>query len=65
MRPLFSSSIALSFLMILIAVGSAGAQQAAPEAPNAPWLNPDLPIDQRVDSLVSQMTLEEKASGGA
>ena len=26
------------------------------------YLNPSLPIDQRVDDLVSRMTLEEKAS---
>ena len=25
-----------------------------------PWLNPSLPIDQRVDSLISKMTLEQK-----
>ncbi len=37
------------------------AQDAAPPA-NAPYLNPSLPIDQRVDDLVSRMTLEEKAS---
>jgi beta-glucosidase len=27
-----------------------------------PWLDPDLPIDQRVKSLVSQLTLKEKIS---
>jgi beta-glucosidase len=27
-----------------------------------PWLNPDLPTDQRVDALIAQMTLTEKAS---
>ncbi|HWS00557.1 MAG TPA: hypothetical protein VN249_08060, partial [Prolixibacteraceae bacterium] len=26
-----------------------------------PYLNPDLPVDQRVDDLISRMTLEEKA----
>jgi beta-glucosidase len=30
--------------------------------PNAAWLNSSLPVDQRVNALVSQMTLEEKAS---
>ena len=29
---------------------------------NAPYLNPALPIEQRVDDLISRMTLEEKAS---
>jgi beta-glucosidase len=37
------------------------AQGNAP-APAAPYLDPALPIDQRVDDLVSRMTLEEKAS---
>jgi len=27
-----------------------------------PWLDPELPIDERVDDLVSRMTLEEKVS---
>jgi beta-glucosidase len=36
------------------------AQEAAPS--NPPYLNPTLPIDQRVEDLVSRMTLEEKAS---
>src|ERR1700690_1792985 len=39
------------------------AQSAAPVAPaDAPYLNPALPIEQRVDDLVSRMTLREKAS---
>jgi beta-glucosidase len=37
------------------------AQGNAP-APDAPYLDPALPIDLRVDDLVSRMTLEEKAS---
>ncbi|MBZ5584386.1 MAG: glycoside hydrolase family 3 C-terminal domain-containing protein, partial [Acidobacteriia bacterium] len=43
-------------LILLMAVlpGPAAGQQPA-------WLNPSLPIDQRVDALVSQMTMEEKA----
>jgi len=28
--------------------------------PNAPWFNTGLPVEQRVEALVSQMTLEEK-----
>ncbi len=46
-----------SFLM---ASGSF-AQSTASDAP-APYLNPSLPIQQRVDDLVSRMTLEEKVS---
>jgi beta-glucosidase len=37
------------------------AQGNAP-APDAPYLDPALPIDLRVDDLVSRLTLEEKAS---
>ena len=32
------------------------------DEPTPDYLNPDLPIEQRVDDLVSRMTLEEKAS---
>jgi len=35
-------------------------QQAA--SADQPWMNPALSLDQRVSSLVSQMTMEEKAS---
>ena len=38
-----------------------GAQTQEPSNP-LPYLNPGLPISQRVDDLVSRMTLEEKAS---
>ncbi|HZC44460.1 MAG TPA: glycoside hydrolase family 3 C-terminal domain-containing protein [Acidobacteriaceae bacterium] len=36
--------------------------QAAPGKTSAPYLNPAIPIQQRVDDLVSKMTLEEKVS---
>ena len=43
---------------------NAAAQTAATQrdtsATARPWLNPSLPIDQRVNDLVSQLTLEEK-----
>ena len=32
------------------------------QKPVLPYLNPDLPMDQRVDDLIGRMTLEEKAS---
>jgi beta-glucosidase len=41
-------------------MGSAHAE--VPGATTRPWLDPDLPIDQRVHSLVSQLTLKEKIS---
>jgi beta-glucosidase len=37
------------------------AQNAEP-TPSAPYRDPSLPIDQRVDDLIARMTLEEKAS---
>jgi beta-glucosidase len=39
---------------------TSSASQPAPT--NAPYLNPSLPIEQRVDDLVSRMALEEKIS---
>jgi len=36
--------------------------QSTEPTPTAPYLDPSMPIDQRVDDLVSRMTLEEKAS---
>ncbi len=33
---------------------------ARAQQPDKPWLNPALPTDQRVDALISKMTLEEK-----
>ena len=38
------------------------AAQAAPKQKQLPYLDPALPIDQRVNDLVERMTLEEKAS---
>jgi beta-glucosidase len=42
--------------------GQASVSQVSPEIANAPFRNPSLPIDKRVDDLVSRMTLEEKVS---
>jgi beta-glucosidase len=50
--------IALCFLIIS---STATTQEAKPDT-DAPYLNPGLPIDRRVDDLVSRMTLEEKVS---
>src|SRR6202012_918007 len=35
---------------------------ASAQNANQPWYNPDLPTDQRVNALIAQMTLSEKAS---
>src|ERR1017187_10996210 len=51
------------FAAVLILTAGAGpalGQQTAAETQPA-YLNPSLPLDQRVDDLVSRMTMEEKA----
>src|SRR5882762_10693684 len=60
----FTKQIAM---VALVVAGFAGAPsrllaQLVASPSKAPYLDPLLPIDQRVDDLVSQMTLEEKAS---
>ncbi len=47
----------LLFCLIFMGSSAVLAQQ-----PVLPYLNPDLPIDQRVDDLISRMSLAEKAS---
>ena len=47
----------LIMCLILLIGNTAFAQK-----PVLPYLNPDLPMDQRVDDLIGRMTLEEKAS---
>src|SRR6266550_4109175 len=42
--------------------GSASSQSAAPDLSKAPFRNPALPIEQRVNDLVSRMTLDEKTA---
>jgi beta-glucosidase len=67
---MYSKQLRRLFAIVVIAVASLAftstrllAQSAAPVAPaDAPYLNPALPIEQRVDDLVSRMTLREKAS---
>ena len=50
----------LACLSLCMAVCSVGSAQEAPA--DAPYLNPKLSIEQRVDDLISRMTLEEKIS---
>jgi len=50
-----------TFLLLISCFGLAVGQQAGAGSQPA-YLNPALPIDQRVDDLVSRMTMEEKAS---
>ncbi|HVH88740.1 MAG TPA: glycoside hydrolase family 3 C-terminal domain-containing protein, partial [Terriglobales bacterium] len=53
----------LGILLFLAVSTNAVAQQPARQVPaNAPYKNAELPLEQRVDDLVSRMTLEEKVS---
>jgi len=51
----------LPIVVLFVAVISAAAQTTEPSSA-LPYLNPALPTNERVDDLVSRMTLEEKAS---
>ena len=49
-------------LSILLLTGGTALGQDAGTGSQPPYLNPALPMEQRLDDLVSRMTLEEKAS---
>jgi len=51
-------------LLVIFSASKLAAQSTSSSAPSSapPYLDPSLPIDQRVNDLVSRMTLEEKAS---
>src|SRR6201996_2666952 len=49
--------VRISLLAALISLPVCAQQ---PSAGDRPWLNTTLPLEQRVNSLISQMTLEEK-----
>jgi beta-glucosidase len=60
-------AVRVHFAVLLVTSMFAGARidaqtTAAASTPNPLYMNPQLPIDVRVDDLVSRMTLEEKAS---
>src|SRR6202050_3204287 len=61
MRKYHFRMLALLIVLAFVAAFNSAAQTTAPSSA-ARYLNPSLPIEQRVDDLVSQMTLEEKAS---
>jgi beta-glucosidase len=56
----YSSLLRSGFLSCCILLPLAAAAQQAPASQSRPWLNPELPLDRRVEALVSQMTLAEK-----
>jgi beta-glucosidase len=59
-----ASLFALLLFAPVLASAQPGTLPAVPlnPPPNAPWFNASLPVEQRVEALVSQMSLEEKAS---
>jgi len=57
--PILNRALIACFPLIL---GASLVAQTATSSETAPYLNPNLPINVRVDDLVSRMTLEEKAS---
>lgn len=61
--PLLRVSLCVLTLMLcLIGSGSLATTQETRPDPGAAYLNPKLPVGQRVDDLISRMTLEEKVS---
>ena len=59
--PLFAMASAAVFAQTTPAAGAV-TDPASQNGSQPPYLNPSLPIDQRVDDLVGRMTLAEKAS---
>src|ERR1051326_2830869 len=58
----FREVSALALVLWLLIYSSSAATQSSTPDTNAPYLDPKLPLDRRVDDLISRMTLEEKVS---
>ena len=56
--PARASYPVIAIVLILLIVSAPLATQTS----KAPYLDPSLPVDRRVDDLISRMTLEEKVS---
>ena len=56
------TSSALTLVLCVIVIGSPAKTQESKRDSGAPYLNPKLPLEQRVKDLISRMTLEEKVS---
>jgi beta-glucosidase len=61
MSLLRASLFVFTLVLCLLTASSATTQTPKPD-PAAPYLDPKLPLDRRVDDLISRMTLEEKVS---
>jgi beta-glucosidase len=62
LSPVFCAlALAFCFGLFLTFRSTPTSQETKPDA-SAPYLNPALPVEQRVDDLIGRMTLEEKVS---
>ena len=61
-KLLCGSSRAVSLALCFVVISSPIRAQVPQANVRAPYLDPNLPIERRVDDLVSRMTLEEKVS---
>src|SRR5215216_5179116 len=52
----------LTVVLCLMVIGSPATTQESKPDSGAPYLNPELGLDQRVDDLIARLTLEEKVS---
>jgi len=58
---MIKKSLLLAALLPILLVNNSCHRQEKANAPELlPYLNPDLPVDQRVNNIVSRMTLDEK-----
>ena len=60
--PFVAAVLIFAFAATRLAAQTAGSSPSANDSPAAPYLDPSLPLEQRVNDLVSRMTLEEKTS---
>src|SRR5438552_2540430 len=62
--PMHESRVRMFTLLIVVLLCSVSGSlaQAPPPSAAPPYLDPNVPVDLRVDDLISRMTLEEKAS---
>ncbi len=56
------AAIVSGYVFLQPLIGRTAAAQQADAGSNPPYLNPALPTDQRVNDLISRMTIEEKCS---
>ena len=62
MSLLRASFRVFTVLLFLLLIATPATTQAPNPDPAAPYLDPKLPLEQRVDDLISRMTLDEKVS---